>query len=84
MTWYLLIESLFRTTICTKFTDESLSDTAFMILTQYKNNIQIVIFRELPWGMISYRDKKNFLFNLRSECVSKLAVLAELIMMYLL
>ena len=34
-------------TICTRFAGEILSDTACMILTQYKNNVQIVIFREM-------------------------------------
>ena len=41
-----------------KFAGESLSDTACMILTQNKNHIKIVIFREMSGDMASYLDKK--------------------------
>ena len=49
--------ALFRTTICTKCAGERLSDTGCMILAQHKNNVQIIIFREMPWDMTSCLDK---------------------------
>ena len=38
---------------------KSMSKTACMILAQYKNNVQIVIFREMPWDITSFFDKNK-------------------------
>ena len=55
-----------------------------IFITQYYNNVQIVIFRDQNWNFTPYLDNKiNFLFYLRKQCVSNLAVLAELFILYL-
>ena len=36
-----------------------MTKTACMILAQYKNNVQIVILREMPWDITSFFDKNK-------------------------
>ena len=57
--WYLLVEPYLGRLSVPICAGESLSDTACMILAQHKNNVQIIIFREMPWDKTSYLDKNK-------------------------